>query len=721
MAKATEIILELSKIKEVREQIRSLNTRAWEIRRSYPKEALELSLKARILSENDNYREGIAQSYLTSGASYYLMSQYHQALIDLEKAQAFFEQDGNEEAMASTLRNIGNVYHSMSLFELSIECYNTALVITRKREDIQGTAYNLGNIGIVYQKMGKNDLAKSYFLDSAILLDQIKDVVGNADLLNNFGNLYISEGNSAQGMLMIRESLSVSTSIDHIRGMATAHKSLGSQLIKTAIYEEALKELHQAEDLAREMNELVVITEILQQLSEAYEKNGDFKQALHYHRDYEKHKSELQQISQSVLLEAFRMKAEAEHSYLEKEYYKKENAELEKARLEIQLKNVELERLSIVASETENSILILDPDGTLQWVNPSFERLNGCTLKEFKEKFGKTIYQVSNNPEIKNIIRKAIKSRKSVNYESPNHLDNGTTVWESSTLTPIFNSEGVLNKLIIIDQNVTDRKENEEIIRQKNKDITDRIKYASYFQDAIMPLQDSINNIFPDSFILFKPKDIVSGDFYWFSATHEVGMIAAADCTGHGVPGAFMSVIGNELLSNSLHDASVRCPSAALTMLDKKIKNVFRKGRQETLAQDGMDIGLLVWHFKDNLIQFSGAKRPLILVRDKEVFEYQGDRFSIGGNDLSAEKSFTDKEFTTKKGDVLYLFTDGYTDQFGGKQGKKFMYRQFVELLSSVSSLPGEQQKERINKAFNDWKGKLDQVDDVLVIGIKIP
>jgi PAS domain S-box-containing protein len=582
-------------------------------------------------------------------------------------------------------------------------------------------AYNLGNIGYVYHKMGRYDDAKKYFLESSILLQQINDELANSDLMNNLGNVYIDEGNLAQGLLLIRESLRLAESLHHIRGMATAHKSLGSGLIRSSDFQAAIQELESGLKLAEEMGELILVADILQLLSEAHEKRGDYKTALIVHKEYELRKAELQEISKEVLLDAFRMKTEAEKSFLEKEHYKKENKELEKARKEIEIKNKELERLSIVASETENTILILEPDGTLEWVNPSFERLNGYTLEKFKKKYGNTIYEASNNPDIRSIVDHCISSRSSVHYESANKLPSGIVVWESSTMTPIFNELGELSKIIIIDADATERRLNEEIIRQKNKDITDSINYARHLQEAILPPPDSISTVFPESFIISIPKDIVSGDFYWFSTTAEVGLLAAADCTGHGVPGAFMSVIGNELLNISLHDPSIKNPAAALSMLDTKIRQVFRKGRQETLAQDGMDIALLVWHFKDNMIQFSGAKRPLVLIRNKKVYEYAANRFSIGGKDEGEPKQFTDENIQAESGDMFYLFSDGFPDQFGGAHGKKFMFKQFVKLLSRVSVLNALEQKKEIENVFYDYKGQLDQVDDVLIIGIRIP
>jgi PAS domain S-box-containing protein len=721
MHNSSDILNTTAHITDVNERADAILDAAWEIRRSSPRDALELSMEARSLAVVHNYQAAIGRSYLNTGTSYYLMSQFHHALIDLEKAQSFLETAGDSGGMATALRYIGNVYHSMGLYEPSIACYKKALGLTQLENDSQATAYNLANIGYVYHKIGNFDMAKTFFLESSILLEQINDELGSSDLMNNLGNVYLDEGNTAQGMLLIRESLRIAEKIKHIRGMATARKSLGSGLLKATDYLQALEELQAALRLAEELDELVLVTDILKQISTCYENLGEFSEALKFHQVFEKRKSELQAMSQQVLLDSFRIKSEAEKSLVEKEQYKKENAELDRIRREMELKNKELERLSIVASETENTILILDADGTIEWVNPSFEKLNGCSLPEFKRRYGSTIYEVSNNPGIRDIVSRCIDTRSSMHYESENVLGDGRIVWESSTMTPIFNAEGALSRIIIIDADATERKLNEEIIRQKNKDITDSINYARHLQEALLPPQESITGIFPQSFIISIPKDIVSGDFYWFSITPEVGLLAAADCTGHGVPGAFMSVIGNELLNIALHDPLVQKPSSALDMLDKKISNVFRKGRQEARTQDGMDIGLLVWHFKNNLIQFSGAKRPLVLIRDRKVQEFAGDRFSIGGKEEDKMKCFTDKTFEAKSGDMFYLFSDGFTDQFGGPHGKKFMYKKFLQLLISISTLNAARQKEELEKAFYAYKGDLEQVDDVLVIGIRIP
>jgi transcriptional regulator with GAF, ATPase, and Fis domain/tetratricopeptide (TPR) repeat protein len=256
------------------------------------------------------------------------------------------------------------------------------------------------------------------------------------------------------------------------------------------------------------------------------------------------------------------------------------------------------------------------------------------------------------------------------------------------------------------------------LIEEKNKDITDSIKYAKIIQQAIAPNIDEFNKNFTDSFILYKPKDIVSGDFYWFEHFGETTVFAAADCTGHGVPGAFMSLICNEIMFKVITEQKMQDPGKALTLIDEKLVKLIKKS-SEASSNDGMDIALCTYEKRYKILSYAGAHRPLILIRNKEVIEYKPNIFSIGGYS-TAGKYFDMTEIKVKTGDVVYLLSDGYTDQFGGPKGKKFMIKNFKELVVTISDKPMKEQKQILDDTFESWRGSLRQVDDVCVIGVKI-
>jgi len=258
----------------------------------------------------------------------------------------------------------------------------------------------------------------------------------------------------------------------------------------------------------------------------------------------------------------------------------------------------------------------------------------------------------------------------------------------------------------------------DEILRQK-EGITDSINYASRIQNAILPDSDHLHKAFNDHFILFKPRDIVSGDFYWIAEDDEKLYFTAADCTGHGVPGAFMSMLGvsslNEIFGSHSNHLTA---SKILNMLREKIKYSLHQTGKEGENKDGMDMALCIYHKNKNLIEYAGAYNPLYLIRDNKLQEYKADRMPIGIYHVEKE-SFTNHEIPIKKGDVIYIFSDGYADQFGGPGQTKFKTGNMKKLLMEISSQPMSKQREILVERFYKWKGELDQLDDIIIIGIR--
>ncbi|UCG28629.1 MAG: SpoIIE family protein phosphatase [Bacteroidales bacterium] len=258
-----------------------------------------------------------------------------------------------------------------------------------------------------------------------------------------------------------------------------------------------------------------------------------------------------------------------------------------------------------------------------------------------------------------------------------------------------------------------------EELSVKNKNITDSINYAKKIQEAMLPSNSFFKRLFPQSFIFYRPKDIVSGDFYWVNGKKDKVFVTAVDCTGHGVPGAFMSMIGFEILAKIINDQGIEQPAEILNILSDAIEETFSKGEDDITLKDGMDIAFCVIDRKEKILQFAGAFNPLYLLRDNTLTEIKGDRMSVGITEGPEKLKFTNHIIPLEENDVFYIFSDGYADQFGGPNGKKFMYRRFRHLLLTIHRLEMKDQLTFLEDSFDSWVGNLDQIDDVLIIGVK--
>ncbi|OFY85505.1 MAG: hypothetical protein A3F72_10045 [Bacteroidetes bacterium RIFCSPLOWO2_12_FULL_35_15] len=293
----------------------------------------------------------------------------------------------------------------------------------------------------------------------------------------------------------------------------------------------------------------------------------------------------------------------------------------------------------------------------------------------------------------------------------------------------LFNRNKVKQKAnnILAEKNKNIEEQKEEIelkngeLALKNKEITSSIIYAKNIQNAILPPDSKIQKLLPDSFVLYKPKDIVSGDFYWIEELGNQVLVAAADCTGHGVPGAFMSIVGNNLLQQAINVYGLSKPFLILNNLNKNISKMLNQSEETIISvKDGMDIALLSIDKETKQIEFAGAFNPLWIIRNKQLIEIKANKHPVGAFIYEELKQFTPHIVETQPGDILYIFTDGYADQFGGPKGKKYKYKPLQELLIAINEIPMSKQKEVLNSTIEDWKGDLEQVDDILIIGIRI-
>lgn len=258
------------------------------------------------------------------------------------------------------------------------------------------------------------------------------------------------------------------------------------------------------------------------------------------------------------------------------------------------------------------------------------------------------------------------------------------------------------------------------LLKRRNEDINASLRYAKRLQEAILPPHDYVKHLLPESFIFYQPKEIISGDFYWLEKHEDIILIAAADCTGHGAPGAFMSIVGNNLLNQAVNIYNITQPSLILDFINNGLSKVLHNKVDEVSIKDGMDIVLCSFDKKNKVLEFSGANNTLWMIRNNELIITKGDKFPVGAYLERAAKLFTNHKVQLEEGDTVYMFSDGFADQFGGPKGKKFKYDQFRKFLLSIQNQSMESQKLLLNKALEDWKGDLEQVDDILVIGLKV-
>lgn len=311
----------------------------------------------------------------------------------------------------------------------------------------------------------------------------------------------------------------------------------------------------------------------------------------------------------------------------------------------------------------------------------------------------------------------------------------------NATYTPLSKDDALGHALIkmrddlaenerVLEQKVIER--TEEVVRQKEeieykneeleilyKQVTDSIHYAKRIQEAILPPDSFIKSVLPQSFVLYKPKDIVSGDFYWVEKKNDLVYFAAVDCTGHGVPGAFMSLVGHNILKDIINNTDVLQPADIMDRLREGVVNTLHADNSGKERKDGMDMTLCSINYSTLELQFAAAFNPLYIVRNGELLEHKANKFPIGAF-IGEKKGFTNHTVQLQKGDQIFIFSDGYADQFGGEKGKKFMVGNFRKLLTNISTQSPDMQKETLDSTLVKWQGEHEQVDDVLVIGVKI-
>jgi PAS domain S-box-containing protein len=379
----------------------------------------------------------------------------------------------------------------------------------------------------------------------------------------------------------------------------------------------------------------------------------------------------------------------------------------------------------LVLDKLDTLVVVVESNGSVAYVSNSAKKLLGYEPDQLlgEQWWVRPRLTEAEGQEIRRKISSLLNSdssRVSQSFEHALKTSEGSIKWFKWSSSVIND-----NQLVGIGLDITDKKASEQrmldvnrSLIERNKEITDSIQYAQKIQQAILPNPEFLKGAFSDGFVLYQPKDIISGDYYFFHETGEKRYVAAIDCTGHGVPGAMMSVIANSLLKEVFLNKKVNRVDEILYELDELLFDALNRNSTDEIRYDGMDISLCAVDKLSGKLEFAGAMRPLLLVQHEQLVEIKGSKFPLGFFDY--KKKFELHEVQLQPGDMIYLSSDGYCDQFGGDRNKKMNRKAFKELLLSIASMNGEEQEAFLEYAHKNWKQEEEQTDDILVIGIRI-
>jgi PAS domain S-box-containing protein len=403
------------------------------------------------------------------------------------------------------------------------------------------------------------------------------------------------------------------------------------------------------------------------------------------------------------------------------------NNMLEQQKAELQQSQEQLRKLSLVAEHTDNAVIITDNQGLIEWVNQGFTDLTGYNLEEIQgQKPGHFLQGEETDAATVKRLRDKLKRDEPIEEEILNYTKNGVPYWLNLRISPVTDDAGNVVNYIAVEMDITERRAREEALRDKTQALTDSLNYGRRIQQAVMPDTSRLKKAFNDLMLINTPKDIVSGDFYWFMREGDESLLCVADCTGHGVPGAFMSMLGNSLLNHIVRVEWVHEPFAVLEELDQQLRENLNQDEDQpsnTGLQDGMDLAFVRYNHQTGLLSYAGAMRPLFVTQNGTLQEYKATKRAIGQDNQLGEDQpeFEQHDLQLQTGDRFYLFSDGITDQFGGEQGRKLGKGKVRELLESSLNESMNHQRSQLQRRLDEWRGSLEQTDDILIVGAEVP
>jgi tetratricopeptide (TPR) repeat protein len=621
----------------------------------------------------------MSSAYYLRGDAYLRIGNLEKSLQDLLKALGIAKAFNEKGSQSRILNSIGVVYKTKGEYPKAIEYLQQNLKVQESSGDSAGIGTTYNNLANVYWSFGIMSKAIEYYNKSIDINQNLHNDIKVGILYINIALAYKEKKENNKALEYLKRGQALFLKLNFKLGLAQAQGEMGTIYAEGGNYQMALKYHEDALAVYRSLGEKGSIAVALRSIGETYNKSGNYATALDYYK-------------QSIELEKQAgMKKEMLDNYKDIASVYSNMGEYKSAFQNFQL-----------YSNLKDSTLSEDFLRQMQELEAKYEN-------DKKES------------EIK--LQKSDLAKKDLEAKRKNIMLIGVGFIALIILAFSFvifkqYSDKKKANVLLAQQNDQITKQRDQIFQQK-KEITDSIHYASRIQRAVLPSPKMLEDYGLQYFILYKPRDIVSGDFYWMHQKEEKVLIAAADCTGHGVPGAFMSMLGMAFLNEIVTKGDFNNAAQILDQLrNLVVKSLHQSGKMEE-TKDGMDISLCMIDKENAVAQFAGAFNSMYLIRGTELIEGPADRMPVGFHD-KLHVPFTNTILELQKGDSLYIFSDGYIDQFGGENGKKFMAKKFKQLLLGLQEEPMETQKEILDRTITEWRGELDQVDDIMVIGLRV-
>lgn len=707
--------------------VNALSNLAWNIGPNNPDTAIIIGNQALELSKKIKWETGEASTELRIGVFNCFKRDFETALIHFNKSLIISEKlittknnlisKSGKINKTKALGNIANIYKEKANYTKSLEYYLQSLKLAEDIGDKKTIAQNLSNIGNIYNVKSNYSKAFEYYFKSLKIAEETADEKGAGRILMSIGAIYREEANYIKSIEYYSKSLKIAEKLEDIIGIESNLGNIANIYVIQTNYEKALEYYFKVLKISEQIGDKKVFGQTLGSIAGVYDYQSNSKKALEY---YTKSLENLEQIGDKQIIAQTLGNIGIFYTRIGK--YKEAEHNLKKA--------------LIIAKESETESIELNIHNFLTILyektnqpSSAFEHYkNYITLRDsiFSKENSKKIMRSEMNYEYekKQAIEKAVhqtelKQQKAI-------ADEKSRKQQIITWSIVFSLLLVTLFTIFIYRSLkTTRKqkiiieEQKHLVEEKHKEITDSINYAERIQRSLLASKELLNENLKESFVFFQPKDVVSGDFYW--ATKLINnqfALVTADSTGHGVPGAIMSILNISCLKETVKEGLVE-PSEILNHTRNKIIEVLKKDGSIEGGKDGMDCSLICFDFTKNKLTYSAANNPIWIAREKQIIEFSPDKMPVGKHDRDTV-SFTQHIIELQKGDMIYTLTDGMPDQFGGPKGKKYMYKQLKELIISISDLSMNEQKEKISKTLNTWIGELEQVDDITIIGIKV-